>query len=527
MSKKRIAVAQVKQETNTFTPVPCTLEDFQQVGLYYDTDFLPKFKGVGDLGGFLNVLDEDGMDVELFPILRAVGHAGGRVEKRAVEFFKEKLIDGLSKAMPLDGMFFSLHGAAAAEHTDDMEGYLLEAVRSVVGKEIPIAVTFDHHANITEKIVSLTDIMVGFETQPHKPYYTGQNGAKLFFRLLRGEFSPVAAWVKIPLLVGHHERLDTAPGEPMKEWFDRARELEKRDGVLSISNFPMQPWMDIEEAGLTTVVYTDGKPDLAKECASELADLAWSLRERFWESDRLSAEDAVRFAEEASEGPILLSDPADTVFGGAPGDSTCLLKAMLRQNIQGKALIPMYDPEVYETAKAAALDKGKFKPHIQDSDIELTVHVGGKSNTPFSDPVEVTGRLIGITEGFTIDPREGGRFDPGPFADIVQKGTAVLEVGNIMLLVSEGRLMSGIHSGIYRHFGIEPADAKMIVMKTGTNFQFYMDIAKKIVHVDCPGVSQADLTRFEWVRAPRPLYPMDREKMKSWKAEPKVKLPRA
>lgn len=527
MKKKRIAIAQVKQETNTFTPVPCTLEDFKQVGLYYESDFLVKFRKIGEIGGFLDALEEDGMDVELFPILRALGHAGGRVETGAVEFFKEKLVAGLTKAMPLDGMFFSLHGAASAEGIDDMEGYLLEAVRSVVGEKVPIVVTLDHHANITKTMIDLTDVMVGYETQPHLPYYTGKTGASILFRLLREEFSPVVSWEKIPLIVGHHERLDTAPGEPMKEWFDRARELEKRDGVITISNFPMQPWMDIEEAGLTTVVYTDGNPESAKRLAAELADLAWSLRERFWQSNRKSPDDAVRYAEDASEGPVLLSDPADTVFGGAPGDSTCLLQAMLRQNIKGRALVPIYDPEVYEAAKAAALEKGVFKTNIPDGGIEITVKVGGKSNTPYSEPVEVTGRITGISEGYTIDPREGGKFDPGPLSAVVQRGTVVLEVGNIILLVSEGRLMSGIHPAIYRYFGIEPAEAKMIVMKTGGNFQHYDGVRKEVVYVDCPGVAQADLTRFEWVRAPRPLYPMDKETMKSWKAEPKIKVPKS
>jgi microcystin degradation protein MlrC len=511
MKKKRIAIAQVKQETNTFTPVPCTLEDFKQVGLYHESDFLDKFRKVAEIGGFLDALQEYGMEAEVVPLLRALGHAGGRVEKKAAEFFKERLVEGLRKAMPLDGMFFSLHGAAAAEHTDDLEGYLLEAVRSIVGPDLPLVVTLDHHANITEKMVALSDIMVGYETQPHLPYYTAKKAADLFFRLLREEYSPVAAWQKIPMLVGHHERLDTAEGEPMKEWFDRARKLETRDGVLTISNFPMQPWMDIEEAGFTTVVYTDGQLELARELAEDLADLAWSLRERFWESNRMGPDDAVRYAEAAPEGPVLLSDPADTVFGGAPGDSTCILQEMLKQNIKGKALVPIYDPEVYRAAKAAG--KGA----------EITVEVGGKSKTPYSKPVKVTGLVTGISEGFTVDPREGGKFDPGPLSSVVQRGTVVLEVGNIVLLVSEGRLMSGIHPGIYRYFGIEPADAQMIVMKTGGNFQHYDGVRKEVVYVDCPGVAQADLTRFDWVRAPRPLYPMDKETMKSWKAHPMSK----
>ena len=99
----RIGVAQVKQESNTFSTVPCGLEDFQQVGLYHGEDFLPRMKGVGEIGGLLEVVEEQGGEVELFPILRAVGHAGGRVERKALELFEEKLAVGLKRALPLDG----------------------------------------------------------------------------------------------------------------------------------------------------------------------------------------------------------------------------------------------------------------------------------------------------------------------------------------------------------------------------------------------------------------------------------------
>lgn len=507
--KMRIAIAEIKQESDTFSPVPCTLKDFEQNGLYYDTNFLDKMKGVGEIGGFLDALKEEGMDLELVPILRANGTCSGRVEMAVLHFLTEKLVSGLKEALPLDGIFLSFHGAASAEKIDDVEGYLLAAVRRVVGDKIPLVVTLDHHANITKQMTELTDLMVGYETSPHQPYYTGKKAASLLFSLLKKKFMPVLAWEKIPLIVGYLERMYTGEEGPMKEWFDLARELEKKLGVISISNFPMQPWLDVEEAGSATVVYTDNKPELAKELASELSNKAWDLRERFWKkSDRLSPIEAIRHAVEAEAGPIFISDPSDNVFCGAPGDSTCLLKEMLRQGIECTALIPMYDPEV--VAEAMKAGKGS----------EITVNIGGKSDNIFYEPVEVTGRVTGISEGFEIDPRESGQFDMRLCKLMVQRGTIVLEVGSIILLVSESRMMAGSHPGIYRHFGIEPAEAKIIVAST---FDYYQSIIKGLIIADCPGFAQADLTQFEWVRAPRPLYPMDKDKMDSWKANPSVK----
>jgi len=507
----KIAIAQVKQETNTFSPIKGTLEDFKQMGLYYDMNFLEKMKSRGEIGGFLDVAAEEKIQMEAIPVFSASSSSNGRIEAKALQFFEERLVAGIKKALPIDGMFFALHGAASAEGEDDLEGYLLSAVRDVIGLDVPIVASLDHHANITRKIVQLTDLMVGYETQPHKPYETGRKAAELFFLLLRGDFKPTLAWEKIPLIVGHHERLDTAEGEPMKEWFDLARKLEKEPGVISISNFPMQPWLDVEEAGLATVVYTDNNPQLAKALSAQLANKAWSLRERFWKSTRVSPQEAVEYCVKAQEGPIILSDPADTVFGGSPGDSTCILSEMLRQKINCTALVPIYDPEVYHHAVQAGLGS------------TITVKVGGKFGSKFYSPVEVTGKVIGMTEGFEVDPRKDGKRLIGPWAFIVQMGAVILEVGNIKLLISERRAPAGSHPDIYRHFGIEPADARIIVMKTGGNFQHYESMAKKILRVDCPGYAQADLTKFEWKRAPRPIYPMDKDTMGNWQANPRVK----
>jgi len=507
----RIAIAQVLQETNTFSPVAGTIEDFTQNGLYYEMDFLDMVKSTkGAISGFINVVEENKINIEFFPILRAWGHANGRIEVKVLEFFEDKLVEGLKKALPIDGMFFALHGAACAEGIDDVEGYLLSTVREIIGYDIPIVCSLDHHANITKKMLELADLVVGDETQPHNHFETGKKAAQLLFPLLQRKFKSTLAWEKIPLIVGYHERLDTAEGEPMKEWFDLARKLEKTPGVISISNFSMQPWLDIREAGLATVVYTDNNPYLAKELAAQLANKAWSLRERFWKSTRVSPEEAVEHCANTPEGPIILSDTSDTL-GGAPGDSTCILSEMLRQKITCPALVPLYDPEVYHQATQAGLGS------------TITVQVGGKFGPQFYSPVEVTGKVAGITKGFRVNLNKGGEKVRGSWSFMVQRGTIILEVGSIKLLISESRITSGMHPDIYRYFDIEPAEAKMIVLKTGTNFQYYESMTKEVIRVDCPGYAQGDLTKFKWKRAPRPIYPMDKDTMWGWQTNPRVK----
>jgi len=231
------------------------------------------------------------MDLEILPIIYARSTSSGRVKTEVLDFFKERLESGLKEVLPLDAVFLSLHGAAAAEQEDDLEGCILEITRKVIGKDIPIVLTLDHHANITKRIIENTDILVGYETQPHKLYETGEKGAKILFSLLKGEFTPAVGWQKIPL-VAPQDNFHTDHG-PMQEWFDLAREMEKDPQVIKISNFPMQPWLDVSEAGWTTVVYTNNNYSLARKLAVKLANKAWELREKFWFYKRVSPTDLI------------------------------------------------------------------------------------------------------------------------------------------------------------------------------------------------------------------------------------------
>ncbi len=490
----RIAIAEIGQETCSFNPVPTTLEYFEGYGLYLGNRILEMMPGVGMLGGFLDVAGEQSDPVDIVPIIRAWAGACGTITAEALEYFEDKLVTGLRQAMPLDGIFLGLHGAAASHKDDDLEGYLVEALRRVVGQDIPVVTPLDHHANITRRMVENLDLMVGHRTQPHDLVDTGQAAARLFFRQLRGEIKPVAGWRKVPMITQQDQFLTS--GGPMKEWFDLAREMESRPGVLSVSPFPMQPWLDVGEGGWTALVYTDGDRELAQSLADELADRAWEMRDRFWISDRVAPDAAVRQAVEAKEGLVILSDTGDSVYGGAPGDSTCLLHALVQQDIPCTALVPMLDPAAQDAAARTGIGS------------RVTLTVGAKHDNVFSTPVEVTGQVTALSEGLQARLAGRGFGDIGP--------TALIEIGNVKLVLM-ARLSFAVNQPIlYTHLGLDVDEAKMVVVKTASNFQFFAPWRRDLIRVDSPGTTQSDLRAFTWRHLPRPIHPLD--DLPEWKA---------
>ena len=370
----RIAVAEIAQETDSFSPMVADLTDFKAYGLFFGAEILERMRGIGPIGGFLEVAANEGGHT-LLPIMRAWGSAGGTIAAETLDFLTARFVEGLRQSLPLDGVFLSLHGAAASVNEDDVEGHVLQAARAVVGSSVPIVVALDHHANITRKMVECADALIGHETQPHDPPATGRKAARLLLRLLRGEIRPTVRWHKIPMITPQDQFLTSAG--PMKDWFDLARQMERRPGVLDVSPYPMQPWLDVAEGGWSVVVHTDNDPALAQSLAAEMADKAWSLRERFWHSERVAPAEAVRNATAAESGLVILSDTGDSVYGGAPGDSTCILRAMLDQPMPVVAFVPMVDPAALAVAMAAGVGA------------QITVELGGKIDNLFSQPVRV------------------------------------------------------------------------------------------------------------------------------------------
>jgi microcystin degradation protein MlrC len=491
----RIGVIWVSQETSTFNPSPTTREHFASFGIHHGQEIFDTLGTSGSVGGYLKAATERS-GVESVPIFKARAGAGGRLDAETFAYLTGEVERGLREAGELDGLALQVHGACSAEGVDDVDGHIVELARGILGDGVPIVLTLDHHANVTTSMVEHSDAIVAYRTQPHDPFNTGHEAAHVLFGIVAGEVVPAKAFRKIPLISHQEQYLTNA--HPMKTWFDRARAIEsENDSVITVSTFPMQPWLDVEEGGWSVVVYTDGDQEMADRFADELGDLAWSMRDEFQIKTSIPVAEAVARAEAAPRGVIVLSDTGDSVLGGASGDSTVLLRQMLETGVSGPALVPVVHPSIGEVLDSSQVGS------------TVTVEIGGSISGMY-EPISLTGVLRSFGPASFEIPE-------GVFGGlVVDLGvTAVVDVPCGFVVITQRHGVGGVHPEMYRQLGIDLAVAKMAVLKTASNFQYFADISPETIRVDTTGPTQSEITDLPWQRIPRPTYPLDA--MESWR----------
>ncbi|MBI3457782.1 MAG: M81 family metallopeptidase [Candidatus Rokubacteria bacterium] len=487
----RIAIGQVMEESNTFVRQRADLEHFRNNQLLTADEIVAKLRSTrAEIGGFLEVLEPAG--VEVVPTLAANCVSSGPVPRGTFEALRDDLLRRLAAAGPLDGVLLALHGAMVLEDDPDGEGALLAAVRTRVGERIPIVATLDLHGDITPRMVAEADALVGYDTYPHIDLYeTGVKGARLLLAAARGEVRPVTLFAKSPMIVPA-EGMGTSD-QPMAGLLADAERLEQRPGVLSVSLFPVQPWLDIPGTGFSVVVVADGARRAAEiePVVRELAWKAWQSRRAF-EANLLEVDEAIRRALAIDGGPIILSESADGTGAGSPGDSVAVLARLLALGVRARCLATVVDAPAVGRAIEAGVGH------------EVTVPVGGTLDSRYSAPITITGRVRILSDGrFTASDRKslGTEGHMGR--------AAVIEVGAISVLATE-RPAFTVDPAFYRSVGLEPRDAKIVAVKSALQFRDgYGPFARAMWVVDTPGPSTANFQRLTWTRIARPLFPFD------------------
>lgn len=482
---KRIGVIGVVHETNTFAPGRTGPDAFQGDWIVGKEAFVKRYTGTKtSMGGVIDAAAELGLALE--PGFYTQTTPSGMVTGEAFEAIAGAMVDGIAEQ--IDGLVVILHGAMVAETYPDAEGEILRRVRAKVGRALPVAVTLDLHANISQEMVEPSDLIVIYDTYPHVDIYErAVEAVHLLNGMLNGEIRPVQKLVHTRMLVAPQAML-TSSGV-MKEMMDLAFAIEKEPGVLNIGVAGGFPYSDVPDAGMTFVVTVDNDPALAERCAERLRAAAWANRDRFVIRQAEAAE-AVAQAVRHPEGPVILIESSDNVGGGAPADATHLLPHLLAA--PKTSLIVICDPEAVRLA--AKLGIGAV----------LECAVGGKSDDLHGAPVPISGKIRTLFDG---NYRHIGAYMTGQYARMGL--TAVVECGNTTVVLTERRVAPW-DPGHVRFVGLIPEQFHMIVVKAAIAWRTaFGDLAKAKIEVDTPGCCTANLHRFTYNALKRPIYPLD------------------
>ena len=514
----RIAILGFAIECNRFSPVTTGADFAKRTDMRGDE--IVREARVGpcrttlDLPGFFAEMDRSGPWTPV-PLRLAGAQPGGPVDQPFFDDLVSEIENGLVSAAPLDGVYIVSHGAALSTGSEDPDGDLFAMIRRRVGPNVPVIGTFDLHANVSRKMIDHLDVFVGYLENPHTDTRKrGIEAARHMRELLAGART-VVEMVKLPL-VPPSITLLTATGP----YGDMIRYGQTRVGgdIINVSIMAGFAYSDCPKNGYTAVVTArNGNRSAAFELARELCERTWAIRERF-DKPMTSLTDAVKLAVTAGGGaadtpdisarsntgtnaaslnttaPILLADVADNPGGGARGNTTWLLRALVDADARAVVI------GVFNDAALAA------EAHQRGIGATFEARFNRAEDHPFSQPFSATATVVSLSDGVYTGRRgmaRGTRSSMGPSAFLQIGGVAIVVISNRQQCMDPAQL---------ELLGVDIAAARTVVLKSRGHFRAGFDeffTPDRIFEVDCPGLTSPSLSTFQWTRLPRPVYPLD------------------
>jgi microcystin degradation protein MlrC len=363
------------------------------------------------------------------------------------------------------------------------------------------------HANISQRMVDLADVLIGYDTYPHVDMAErAVEACGVLDRLMRGELHPTAALRKPPMLPTS-QRMTTGR-MPMRALIERAYAMEEDPRVIDVTVAGGFPPSDVADAGFGVLVTTDDDPELAARLADELAALAWSLRDGFLggvasfehAAELIRAMDSDGDVEMPVGGPLVLVDIGDNPWTGGPGDSAELVRFLFAEQVHGAAVASVRDPEIVQAAIAAG------------PGATITGELGGKTDRLHGHPLPVRAYVKLLSDGHYINDgpmMEGLMVDLGPTALLLCEPLEGPPAPQVEVLVTT-RAETPVDLNVFRCHGMEPTRHRVLGLKGKGHFRAAFEpIARRVVLVEGPGITGADLSRLRFKKIRRPIWPLD------------------
>ncbi len=472
----RIAIAGIAIESSTFSPAVTHEEAFrartgEDVFSYYP--FMSPDSGIIDRAIWL-------------PTLRGHAMPGGIVTREAYESLVTKTIDMLKETLPLDGLFFDIHGAMSVQGLDDPEGDLIVRIRKLVGTDVIVSTSMDLHGNVSPRLAQNSDLITCYRLAPHEDAIESKKRAvtNLLHRLENGKGKPAhKAWIPVPILLpGEKTSTRVEPGKSLYAQIPSLLDAEN-DRVIDAAIWMSYPWADEPRNHGVVMAYGDDKEAVGR-VAEILANHFWEARDKFeFVAPTTYLDEALDKALASDKKPFIISDMGDNPTAGGAGDVTWTLHELFKH-------------QAFKSNGAKQLIYASIPgPEVVKKAIEVGVggQVDGMAGAMVDDrsapPVRIKGEVTAINESDT-------------------NSEVVIKSGNIYVIVTEKR--NAYHyERQFTDLGLNPRETDILVVKIGYLVPELYDIRGDWIMALTPGGVDQDLARLPYQRINRPMYPLD------------------
>jgi microcystin degradation protein MlrC len=474
----RIAIAGLAIESSTFSPAFTHEEAFH--AREGDT-ILSSY-------GFLSPDSANYKRAQWFPILIGRALPGGIVTREAYESLANKILEGLKKDLPYDGIFFDIHGAMSVVGLDDPEGDLIERIRKVVGYETIISTSMDLHGNVSWKLARDSDLITCYRMAPHEDARQSDKRAvdNLLSRIESGKGKPpYKAYIAVPILLPG-EKTSTRV-DPGKSLYAKVAPAAAQPGIVDAAIWIGYAWAD-EPRNHAVVMVTGDDKQRVTTTAESLATSFWNVRNEFeFIAPVASLEESLDKAVASDKNPFMISDMGDNPTAGGAGDVTWTLQKILERpefkSEKGPSLIYASIPGPAFVEKAMAAGVGG----------NVDEYAGAAIDDRYAPPVRLKGIVRSIEHG-----------------DVHAETEVVVQVGSVNVIVTKKRKPYH-HEEDFTGLGLNPRKADIVVVKIGYLVPELYDMRGDWIMALTPGGVDQDLYRLPFKRIKRPMFPFDKD----------------
>jgi microcystin degradation protein MlrC len=476
--KPKIAIAGLAIESSTFSPAKTEAAAF----LAREGD------AVFDYYPFLKKQTSQRKSADWRPTLRGHALPGGIVTRKAYDSLVGKTLNMLEKELPLDGLFFDIHGAMSVVGIDDPEGDFIKKIRALVGTKTLISTSMDLHGNVSKRLAEHTDLITCYRMAPHEDALESKQRAvdNLLSRLISGKGKPkYKAWIPVPILLPG-EKTSTRI-EPGKSLYQMVQPMTEKKGVIDAAIWVGYAWADEPRNHGVVMVTGDNKKEVS-ESADSLALAFWDVRNEFeFVAPTANLKTCLSYALKSNKKPYIISDMGDNPTAGGAGDVTWTLRELLNN----KAFKNDTGPElIYASIPGPEMIKAALKGGLNSA---VSAKVGAQVDNRFSPPILLEGTVEAIHQG-----------------DVHAETEVVIKVGSIRVIVTKKRKPYHREKD-FTQLGLNPRKTDILVVKIGYLVPELYNMRGDWIMALTPGGVDQDLERLNYKRIKRPMFPLDKD----------------